>query len=181
MDLPATELQDRGASLSDLWGRQATSNLREQLLAARSPEAKFKILEHTLLQRIDAPLEPTHPAVSFAVENFRQRPTRPVSSVTDQIGLSDRRFIQLFSQQVGLTPKLFCRVQRFQKVLGNITRAAAGSVIDWPQIALTCGHFDQLTSSTTSAPSPALIPQRTSRIKLNSRITLSFSCAKIAL
>jgi AraC-like DNA-binding protein len=143
MDLPATELQDRGASLSALWGRQAASDLREQLLGARSPEAKFKILEHTFLQRINAPLEPTHPAVSFAVENFRQRPTRPVSSVTDQIGLSDRRFIQLFSQQVGLTPKLFCRVQRFQKVLRNITRATAGSIIDWPQIALTCGYFDQ--------------------------------------
>jgi AraC-like DNA-binding protein len=143
LDLPATELQDRGAPLSDLWGRQATSELREQLLAARSPEAKFKILEHTFLKRINAPLEPTHPAVSFAVENFRQRPTRPVSSVTDQIGLSDRRFIQLFSHQVGLTPKLFCRVQRFQKVLRNITRTAAGSAIDWPQIALTCGYFDQ--------------------------------------
>jgi AraC-like DNA-binding protein len=141
--LPAGELQDSNASLSALWGRQAASDLREQLLAARSPAAKFKILERAFLQRIDAPLEETHPAVSFAVENFCQRPARPVSSVTDQIGLSDRRFIQLFSQQVGLTPKLFCRVQRFQKVLGNITRTAAGSVIDWPQIALTCGYFDQ--------------------------------------
>ena len=141
--LPAGELQDSNASLSTLWGRQAASDLREQLLAARSPEAKFKILEHTFLQRISAPLEATHPAVSFAVENFQHRPTLPVSSVTDQIGLSDRRFIQLFSQQVGLTPKLFCRVQRFQKVLRNITRAAVGSAIDWPQIALTCGYFDQ--------------------------------------
>jgi AraC-like DNA-binding protein len=141
--LPAGELQDSNAPLSALWGRQAASDLREQLLAARSPEAKFKVLEHAFLSRINAPLEPTHPAVSFAVENFCQRPTRAISAVTEQIGLSDRRFIELFSQQVGLTPKLFCRVQRFQKVLRNITRAAAGSVIDWPQIALTCGYFDQ--------------------------------------
>jgi transcriptional regulator GlxA family with amidase domain len=143
LGLPAGELQDTNASLSELWGRQAASDLREHLLAARSPEAKFKILESTFLKRINAPLEPTHPAVSFAVDNFRRRPTRPISSVTDQIGLSDRRFIQLFSQQVGLTPKLFCRVQRFQQVLRNITRAAANSGIDWPQIALTCGYFDQ--------------------------------------
>jgi AraC-like DNA-binding protein len=141
--LPAGELQDTGVSLSALWGRQAAADLREQLLAAPEPQAKFTILEQTFLRRINAPLDPTHPAVSFAVENFKQRPTRPVSSVSDQIGLSDRRFIQLFSQQVGLTPKLFCRVQRFQKVLRNIARSAAGSVIDWPQIALTCGYFDQ--------------------------------------
>jgi AraC-like DNA-binding protein len=141
--LPAGELQDTGVSLSALWGRQGAADLREQLLAAPEPQAKFTILEQTFLRRINAPLDPTHPAVSFAVENFKQRPTRPVSSVSDQIGLSDRRFIQLFSQQVGLTPKLFCRVQRFQKVLRNIARSAAGSVIDWPQIALTCGYFDQ--------------------------------------
>ncbi len=147
LGLPAGELQDSNASLSDLWGRQAASDLRDQLLAARSPEAKFRILERTFLSRIIAPpdgtIDPTHPAVSFAVENFRHRPQRPVSAVTDQIGLSDRRFIQLFSQQVGLTPKLFCRVQRFQRVLRNITSLAASSVIDWPQIALTCGYFDQ--------------------------------------
>jgi transcriptional regulator GlxA family with amidase domain len=82
--------------------------------------------------------------VSFAVDNFRHRPNHPISAVTDQVGLSDRRFIQLFSQHVGLTPKLFCRVQRFQRVLRNIVSTAAyDSVIDWPQIALTCGYFDQ--------------------------------------
>jgi AraC-like DNA-binding protein len=144
LGLPAGELQDSNASLADLWGRQAASDLREQLLAARLPQQKFKILEHAFRSRMNAPVEPAHPAVSFAVENFRHRPQRQISSVTDQIGMSDRRFIQLFSQHVGLTPKLFCRVQRFQQVLRNIVRtAAADSVIDWPQIALTCGYFDQ--------------------------------------
>ncbi len=147
LGLPAGELQEANASLSDLWGRQAAADLREQLLAARSPEAKFKVLERTFLSKITAPphesVEPTHPAVSFAVQNFRNRPQRRISAVTDQIGLSDRRFIQLFSQQVGLTPKLFCRVQRFQQVLRNITSFAANSPIDWPQVALTCGYFDQ--------------------------------------
>lgn len=143
LGLPAGELQDANASLSDLWGRQAASDLRDQLLAAKSPAAKFKILEQTFLSRINAPLEPTHPAVSFAVQSFCNRPQRAVSAVTEQIGLSDRRFIQLFSQHVGLTPKLFCRVQRFQQVLRNIASFAANSVVDWPQIALNCGYFDQ--------------------------------------
>jgi AraC-like DNA-binding protein len=143
LGLPAGELQDANASLSDLWGRQATADLREQLLAAGSPEAKFNVLERTFLCRMNAPIEATHPAVSFAVHNFRKRPQRRISAVTDQIGLSDRRFIQLFSQQVGLTPKLFCRVQRFQQVLRNIASLATNSAIDWPQIALTCGYFDQ--------------------------------------
>ena len=144
LNLPAGELQDSNASLSDLWGRQAASDLREQLLASRTPKQKFEILERAFLSRLHAPVDPTHPAVSFAVENFCHRPNHPISAVADRIGLSDRRFIQLFSQQVGLTPKLFCRVQRFQRVLRNIvSTAAADSNIDWPQIALTCGYFDQ--------------------------------------
>jgi AraC-like DNA-binding protein len=144
LGLPAAKLQDTGVSLADLWGRQAASELREQLLAARTPQQKFTILERTFLNRLNASAEPAHPAVSFAVENFCHRPQRPISAVTDQIGFSDRHFIQLFSQHVGLTPKLFCRVQRFQQVLRNIvSTAAANSVFDWPQIALTCGYFDQ--------------------------------------
>jgi AraC-like DNA-binding protein len=144
LNLPAGQLQDSNASLADLWGRQAASDLREQLLAAHSPQQKFKILEHAFLSRMNAPVEPTHPAVSFAVANFRHRPQRPIAAITDQIGLSDRHFIQLFSQHVGLTPKLFCRVQRFQQVLRNIvSTSATDSVIDWTQIALTCGYFDQ--------------------------------------
>src|SRR5580698_7780286 len=56
LGLPAGELQDNNTSLSTLWGRQAASDLREQLLAAPSPAARFEILERTFLQRISAPL-----------------------------------------------------------------------------------------------------------------------------
>ena len=138
--LPASELQDTEVALDTLWGPQAAV-LREQLLAAKTPEAKFAAFEHALLERIVNPLDPPHRAVRFAVGNFRRRPNQAISHTTDQIGLSDRHFIQLFAQQVGLTPKLYCRVQRFQKVLRHITRSTKS--IDWTQIALNCGYFDQ--------------------------------------
>ena len=144
-NLPAGELEDNDVSLETLWGREAASTLRERLLAAPSPERKLEILERTLLDRVVAPLDSTHPAVTFAVRNFRHCPQRPISAVTEQIGLSDRRFIQVFFSQVGMTPKRFCRVQRFQQVLRKITGSSgtAAAAIDWPEIALTCGYFDQ--------------------------------------
>ena len=136
--LPAGELQDTDVSLDVLWGAEA-GYLREGLLEAKTPEAKFGVFERALLRRIVKPLE-RHPVVRFAVDNFQRHPHRTISTVTDQIGLSDRRFIQVFAEQVGLTPKLFCRVQRFQKVLRHISRSEC---IDWTQIALGCGYFDQ--------------------------------------
>jgi AraC-like DNA-binding protein len=35
---------------------------------------------------------------------------------------------------------LFCRVRRFQKVLRQIS---AGNAINWTEVALQCGYFDQ--------------------------------------
>ena len=53
-------------------------------------------------------------------------------AVTEQIGLSPRYFNQLFRDYVGLTPKLFCRVRRFQQVL----RLVEGKQqIDWLDVA----------------------------------------------
>jgi AraC-like DNA-binding protein len=57
-----------------------------------------------------------------------------------QLGLSQRRFIQVFSNQVGVTPKVFGRVQRFQRAV-ELTRG--GSAGDWADIAAECGYFDQ--------------------------------------
>ena len=109
-----------------------------RIARAETPEAKFGVFERALLARILKPLE-RHPAVRFAVDNFQRCPHRAISCVTNQIGLSERRFIQVFAEQVGLTPKLF-RVKRFQKVLRQITRSES---INWMQIALSCGYFDQ--------------------------------------
>jgi AraC-like DNA-binding protein len=139
-DLPADELRGTDVSLDMLWGSDA-GFLRERLLAARTPESKFQVFEQGLLGKIVRPLDAPHPAVRFAVGNFRRLPNRAISSVTDQVGLSAGRFIQLFSQQVGLTPKVFCRVQRFQRVLRQIARSA--ECIDWAEVALSCGYFDQ--------------------------------------
>jgi AraC-like DNA-binding protein len=82
-----------------------------------------------------------HPAVAFALNAFHEAAeTRKIGEVAEQIGISPRRFIEVFRKEVGLSPKLFCRVRRFQKVLGMIS---AGRGLDWAEIALTCGYFDQ--------------------------------------
>ena len=41
---------------------------------------------------------------------------------------------------VGLTPKLFCRIQRFQHVLAELK---ARRTIEWADVAYSCGYFDQ--------------------------------------
>jgi AraC-like DNA-binding protein len=77
--------------------------------------------------------------VRHALERFRT-PAPPVSDVADEVGLSARRFIELFKDEVGLAPKLFCRVRRFQRAV----RLVHGRTdVDWADVALDCGYFDQ--------------------------------------
>jgi len=136
--IPAGELHNAQVALGVLWGAKA-AELRERLLEAKTPDARFQILEQALFEQ--AARFTRHPAVAFALSEFARVPQeRTIGEVTGQIGLSPRRFIEVFNDEVGLTPKLFCRVRRFQEVLHLIRRER---VVDWAGVASDCGYFDQ--------------------------------------
>jgi AraC-like DNA-binding protein len=137
--MPASEFENASADLGDLWPH-AARELRERLLATQTIDAMFVLATQYLLTRLVRPLE-LHPAVRFARRQFCTRPHQiRVASVLGQIGLSQRRFIQIFHEQVGLTPKAFCRVQRFQRILATVHGERE---VDWPDVALCCGYYDQ--------------------------------------
>jgi len=136
---PADELHNKRVALTDLWGMTALK-VQEQLLAAPTVDACFHLLEQILLAQTVKILK-LHPAVVYALDEFQQTSSGyAVADVVAQTGLSSRRFIQLFREQVGLTPKLFCRIQRFQQSLEAIAREKE---IKWISVANACGYFDQ--------------------------------------
>jgi AraC-like DNA-binding protein len=137
--MPAGELRDTTVSLDTLWGADA-NDLRDQLLGAVTPHARFEILERVLLAELARGFD-RHPAVRFALHQFIAAPhMTTISGVTDQIGLSPRRFIQVFRDETGFTPKVFCRIRRFQQALG---RMEGRKKVEWAGVALDCGYFDQ--------------------------------------
>ena len=71
------------------------------------------------------------------------RVTRSGASVADVVrrsGFSHRRFLSIFRPEVGLPPKEFCRILRFQHVLSVARRTGR---IKWTELALMCGFYDQ--------------------------------------
>jgi AraC-like DNA-binding protein len=138
LNLPAGELHNTHVALDALWGSKA-GKLRERLLEATTPAAKFSVLEQSLLAEAAKPLV-RHAAVDFALSEFDSGHAHTVRQVTERIGLSPRRFIQVFTREVGLTPKLYCRVRRFQEVLRLVHRRQH---VDWVNVALSCGYYDQ--------------------------------------
>jgi len=143
LGFPAAELHNVHVSLEEIWGAAAARRLRQQLLEAPTECAKFDVLERALLARAAGRLA-RHPAVAFALRQLDRAEAKPtVAAVTEKIGLSERRLSQLFGDAVGLTPKLYSRVQRFQHVLRQVGYGPAGAGLDWTEIALSCGYYDQ--------------------------------------
>jgi AraC-like DNA-binding protein len=81
--------------------------------------------------------------VQYALSTFRAQPSvARVREVTDEIALSPKRFIERFKADVGVTPKRYCRLLRFQGVVARAHNAGQ-TPIEWAALALDCGYFDQ--------------------------------------
>jgi AraC-like DNA-binding protein len=139
MRMPAYQTSDIDVPLDELWERRRAATLRERLLEAPGPARKLDVLEQALLAELRP--ERRHAAVDYALDIFTRRPiATSMAAVTGAVGLSAKRFIERFKNEVGLTPKRYCRVLRFQQVLA---RAHRGRSIDWTALAADCGYFDQ--------------------------------------
>jgi transcriptional regulator GlxA family with amidase domain len=118
--------------------------LLDRLREAPTVSGKFHSLETGLLHVLQGTTENRrvlHASVQYALHAFRRLPhVRTVIDVSKEAGLSRRRLSQLFREQVGMTPKLYCRLVRFRKVVRHI---AAGGPVDWADVALAGGYCDQ--------------------------------------
>jgi AraC-like DNA-binding protein len=137
LGVPPGELADRHIDLAMLWGRSAVE-LRERLCAAATSQERFALLEQTLRSCL-ADAQPGHPAVPIALGRLA-RPGVTVGAVAEDVHLSRRRFIQVFTSEVGMTPKRLSRVLRFQRASALVRRINAP---DWARLARACGYFDQ--------------------------------------
>jgi AraC-like DNA-binding protein len=142
MPLPAGELRDHVVEMDCIWGHDIWG-WREQLLAAPSPAAKFRLLELQLLARlrVEKSASLRRRRVVWALDRFlRGTSVERLRTVVDELGVSHKHFIEDFSREVGLTPKVFCRIRRFQDILSRIN---AGKAVEWADVACACGYFDQ--------------------------------------
>lgn len=137
--IPAHEMCDADVPLDLLCSRHLARTVRERVLEADGPDGRLDAMEQALSE-MWRPVG-LHRAVTFALDIFGRRPiATSVSAVTDAIGLSPKRFIERFKTEVGLTPKRYCRILRFQQALALAHKDKA---VDWVGVALDCGYSDQ--------------------------------------
>lgn len=128
LKVPMSELTDTSVSVDDvsLWrGFKDVEN--------------FADLDRILLQL--AKVASGEDALLSAVVKEAQSKSGLVSvgEMADQAGLSARQLERRFRQAVGIPPKLFSRMQRFQRVFAAVESSGAG----WADAAVECGYYDQ--------------------------------------
>jgi AraC-like DNA-binding protein len=137
-------ISNRNLPLDQIWSGY-TDYLRSRMLQGSSLEARLHILEDclaTLLTKRRTPPDwGPHPAVKFALEQFdRDSSQLSIAEIARRTGWSERRFSQLFREQVGFPPKVWCRLRRFQRAVRHLS---AGVEFPWAELAVECGFYDQ--------------------------------------
>lgn len=137
--LPADQYQDSHLTLESIWGSSA-QEIWEQLVLARSADQSLAILERELARRFRPRFE-LHPQVRGALQEFHHHAEEvDISRAVENSGLSSRRFIELFRRHVGATPKVYRRIQRFQRALRVMQKQ---TWVDWSDFAVEGGYYDQ--------------------------------------
>ena len=140
--LPMNELTDFVVEADLVFGR-GILNLREQLLTALSVDEMFYRVEKFLLGQARHTLstDGASRCVEYAVSRMISRPNRlGFQQLSAEIGYSQKHFISLFHRQVGVAPKQYLKIMRFQKAILDIEKDTS---IHWNDLALQNGFYDQ--------------------------------------
>src|SRR6185436_9425546 len=112
----------------------------DQLIKITSPDARLIALEAFLLQQARRSLEANR-LISFAVDQLQHSPQfLAIKDLANTIGITQKHLITQFEKVVGLKPKSFARVCKFQKVVNLLEQQKEFA---WVDIASECGYYDQ--------------------------------------
>ncbi|HET7213148.1 MAG TPA: helix-turn-helix domain-containing protein [Terriglobia bacterium] len=136
LGVDADELRGRHTDLEVIWGRAAIS-LRERLCETASVQRRFRLLEQFLKTRLRFQ---RHSAVVLSLPTFGRTRLQMTRELAHDARLSEKRFIEVFRREVGVNPRLLTRICRFQ---GILARTAQSGTLNWAEIALDHGYFDQ--------------------------------------
>lgn len=139
LPMPAAELRDRPVTIEQVWGRPAIAELRDRLATAHGPQEMLTLLEEELMRRLG----------DAAGLRLVRHTSRVIAATSGAVAIDDLRvsagvssthLAQRFKELIGVTPKRLARSYRLTAAVFSINPAEA---IDWADLAVGAGYFDQ--------------------------------------
>jgi AraC-like DNA-binding protein len=145
LGVPLHELTDRDVAVTELRALGGVDRLAERLWQdGMDDTARLALIEQHLLSRLQVMALPAGPSLvgaALAALDGSGGAVR-IEVLADQLGVSRQHLAAQFRTHVGLSPKLYARIQRFRRAAGAL-RDPDPAAVDWAQLALDCGYFDQ--------------------------------------
>ena len=137
--IPMTELTDAAYDAHAVMGPEI-STLEHELGEARGFAERIQLVERRLIRLSRSHNRPDPVAVA-ASSLFASNGTHRVSAMATDAGLSPRQFERRFLEQVGVPPKLYARIIRFNAALDHKLRHPDRA---WSRIATDQDYYDQM-------------------------------------
>ncbi len=136
---PVSGFTDGALSLQEVFGRDGEQF--EKTMLALADEARMVATANAFIR---ARLPQRDGAISLinniVDEMAGDRSITRVDDVVRRFRISKRNLQRIFNQYVGVSPKWVIRRYRLHEAVAQL---ADGNEVDWPQLALNLGYFDQ--------------------------------------
>jgi AraC-like DNA-binding protein len=130
------DLTDRVVPIADLSVRGGWQ-LGEQLLEVRDLEARWLLLDRSIRQRL---AEGATPCATIAHVAAGLRAGRRVEALATELGWSRKRLARTFAQAMGVEPRAFAGLARFERFTDRLQAVPTLSLAD---VAVEAGYADQ--------------------------------------
>ncbi len=137
LSMPGAELANRCVGLDEVWGHTA-ERLLDELSAATTPNGRMSLVQRALTERLGSGPNPA-PEVVWVWQKLLAQPGAPIADLAAEVGWSRTRLASRFSEQVGVSPKRFARIVRFERARQLLAHAS----FSLAEVATGCGYYDQ--------------------------------------
>lgn len=136
IDTPPSAFYNREISGYDIDNRQL-SKIATKIFDCQSSDESLGILERWLLGKVKPTLNIQR--IGNSIRELLNTSAIPINILADNACLSKKQYERVFREQVGMNPKEYARIVRFQKSLRMLQCGSR----DYAYIAYHCGFTDQ--------------------------------------
>jgi len=114
--------------------------LRERIIEEQNVSSKIDFIENYFLEKYKGKLN-NNVFIDYAISYLNNGfDSVSMKKLTDKIGYSQKHFTKIFKDNVGITPKEYSNLIRFQYLINHLNY---NNSTDWNDLVSLCGYYDQ--------------------------------------
>jgi len=139
IDIPLIALKNTNLDVVEIWGKEA-SHLKKQINDNQDVIESIKHIDIFLVKQL-ARKNNSSKRFGYLFEYcIRKEGNLTVEDLARETNISYRTIHRIFTEKLGICPKEYLRIVRFNKVCSLLKKYP---FINWTELALSCGYYDQ--------------------------------------